>query len=199
MSHKDFLALQKDLKNPVKDKEANTGKFKYTYCSLETVLDTVMPVVQKHGFTLNQVYEINDTVQFLTTKLEKDNYIQKSSVALPLMSDPQDFGKTSTYIRRYAICALLGITSEEDDDAQSVKPKARSIGNYQNTETFEPSDYVIQISKKFAGKKLKEIPLNSLTEIRDYLSKNKRDHKGEQDLQMITAFLNHGTMMPIKQ
>lgn len=42
-------------------------------------------------------------------------------------NDPQKMGGAITYARRYAVCALLSITAEEDDDgnAASAKPQAQ--------------------------------------------------------------------------
>src|SRR5262249_26840935 len=40
--------------------------------------------------------------------------------------NPQALGSLLTYLRRYAITALLGIATEEDDDGKAAKPKSSS-------------------------------------------------------------------------
>ena len=49
----------------------------------------------------------------------------ETSIPLPTPGgDPQSFGSAVTYLRRYAVTALLGIASDEDDDAN------RAAGNH---------------------------------------------------------------------
>ena len=57
----------------------------------------------------------------------------------------QQLGSSSTYVRRYALCAMLGIAAEEDDDgrqAAAVNPHGASAGVVPSTEEspFQPPD-----------------------------------------------------------
>ena len=54
---------------------------------------------------------------------------QASLAVVPLpRADPQGVGISMTYIRRYALSAMLGIVTEEDTDGEF--PKNRQIGPY---------------------------------------------------------------------
>ncbi|QFS51294.1 ERF family protein [Nostoc sphaeroides] len=47
-----------------------------------------------------------------------------STYPLPEISDSQKLGAALIYARRYAVCAILSVTADEDDDAESaVSPK----------------------------------------------------------------------------
>ena len=53
----------------------------------------------------------------LVTKLTHAESGQASLMAMPLpKADPQGYGSAMTYSRRYALSALIGIVTEEDDD-----------------------------------------------------------------------------------
>lgn len=55
----------------------------------------------------------------LVTKLThaESGQWQSSLMVMPLpKADPQGYGSAMTYFRRYALSALIGIVTEEDDD-----------------------------------------------------------------------------------
>ncbi len=43
-----------------------------------------------------------------------------STYPLPEISDSQKFGAALTYARRYAVCAILSVTADEDNDAEGA-------------------------------------------------------------------------------
>ena len=75
---------------------------------------------------MQSVGSLTDGTQTLTTRVfnNKGQYIQDTA-ALPVITgtknnNAQTLGMSITYMRRYALCAMLGITSDEDVDAQTV-------------------------------------------------------------------------------
>ena len=55
----------------------------------------------------------------------------------------QQLGSSSTYIRRYALCAMLGIAAEEDDDGRlgaAVSPHGSSATSSAEESPFQPPD-----------------------------------------------------------
>ena len=130
------LAAQKEMPAIHKDSKADTGKFSYTYLSLQKLLETVVPVLNKHGLALLQAPAIDDISgrQILYTRLVHESG-EEIEFASPLIvtgnETPQAWGGAVTYARRYALTALLGIAADEDDDGRqastsSPKPKAKT-------------------------------------------------------------------------
>lgn len=109
-----------------KDKEVKTGSYSYTYAPLDVILDKTRPVLSKNGLALIQLLEHNGNGPAIRTELRHAaGGVVGSSFPLPTMPQKaQELGSLLTYLRRYAIVALLGIAAEDDDDgAQASEPK----------------------------------------------------------------------------
>jgi hypothetical protein len=106
----EFPSIQKDKINP---------HFKVSYASLDSVLDAVTPVLCKHGLAIVQVMEKGSILK--THLFHESGEFLTSEYELPDIQDSQKKGAALTYARRYTVCALLSITADEDDDANSAK------------------------------------------------------------------------------
>jgi hypothetical protein len=118
------VAVQAEIKPIIKD--STNPHFKNTYASLDTILDTVRPVLAKHGLSLVQgtSYPTTDEAGRVTAFTVETMLLHKSgewitsSAVMPLQkNDPQGAGGAITYGRRYSLGALLALATEEDDDA----------------------------------------------------------------------------------
>jgi len=120
-----------------KTANAQYGKF----ADLETVLSTVTPHLIKNGLVISQTFEPSEGVDpILVTKLLHVSGAELVS-RLPMIIGKgrnalHDFGGSCTYLKRYALLALLGLTADMDmdgdfaDDKPAAKPqpkKAESI------------------------------------------------------------------------
>ncbi len=143
----DALAkAQAELTDPEKDREVNTGKYKYSYATLAGVLSTVRPVLAKQGLSLvqlptrasNEGREILGLTTILAHKSGQsiDNYFE---MVVP-DPNPQGIGSAMTYMRRYAVMAILAIAGAEDDDAEAAQPKLQTITAAQADKIFETAD-----------------------------------------------------------
>jgi hypothetical protein len=116
------LALaQGEMENPAFD-TANPF-FKSRYASLAAVLNTVRPVLAKHGIgVLQDLYTAPEGVACVTTLSHSSGEWWESSVLVMPVSKPdaQGFGSAATYARRYALQAVVGVAGEDDDDAESA-------------------------------------------------------------------------------
>ncbi len=119
MSLVDSLAkAQSEMQNAAFNKI--NPHFKSKYADLGAIRDAVVPVLAKHGIALVQTIETHEGVSMVTTKLLKGDEEIVSS-GCPIITDrngPQAFGSALTYARRYSMSAIVGIASEEDDDAE---------------------------------------------------------------------------------
>ncbi len=128
---KALSVFQGEITNPKKD--TTNSFFKSKYSSLDGVLNTVRPVMAKHGLSLAQFpSEDNKLITFLMHS--SGEYIKSTFKMVPKDNTPQGQGSALTYARRYVVSAILGIASEEDDDsnAASQSPKVQKVFHNQH-------------------------------------------------------------------
>ena len=115
-----------------KTASAQYGKF----ADLETVLSTVTPHLIKNGLVISQVFEPSEGLEpILVTKLLHISGAELVS-RLPMVIGKgrnalHDFGGSCTYLKRYALLAMLGLTADMDmdgdfaDDQPATKSTAK--------------------------------------------------------------------------
>lgn len=127
-----LAAAQGMMKNPVKKKTAriksDKGSYEYKYADLAETFDVIRDPLSKNGLSVTQTMErvlVGDaqgTNFFLATTLRhKSGQWVSSYYPLPVGAKPQEFGSVLTYARRYSLSAIVGIASDEDDDANEAQ------------------------------------------------------------------------------
>jgi hypothetical protein len=120
-----FPAIPRDKTVTVKTRTG--GEYTFKYAPLDTVLAKVREPLAANGLAISQLLDGGYLVTLLIH--ESGQYLEGRT---PLPRDPDDtvqaFGSAITYLRRYAIQALLGIATEEDDDGN------RASGNKARTQ-----------------------------------------------------------------
>lgn len=95
------------------------GTYQFRYASLDAILAAVRRPLAENGLAISQLVESGNgaTIPVLRTVLMHKSGQWIESVA-PIISagGNQEFGSALSYMRRYALSALLGIASQEDDD-----------------------------------------------------------------------------------
>lgn len=120
-----FAPVEKDKTNPF---------HKSKYASLDSVLAAVEPALHANGLVLCHTVEDSHLV---TRLYHTSGQLLESQLPIPTgLTDPQKLGSIITYYRRYAVCSLLSVTADEDDDGHTAKPNPSQqaqgkIGNYQ--------------------------------------------------------------------
>jgi hypothetical protein len=113
-----FKPIPKDKVNPF---------HKSKYASLDAVLGAVEPSLLLNGLTLSHTVAEG---KLITRLYHTSGDYLESSFNLPELSDPQKLGSIISYYRRYAVCGLLSVTADEDDDGNAVsnvKQKTASV------------------------------------------------------------------------
>ena len=128
----EFPAITKDLENP---------HFRSRYSSLEAIITTVLPILKNHGLALSQSFEPSDTPEsfmIVTTIIHESGETMQGRLLMPIgnKATPQSVGSAITYARRYAICALLCLATE-DDDGNAAQPKPQQ--QQQSTPRQQPT------------------------------------------------------------
>ena len=123
----EFPKFPRDRKVKVRMKSG--GEYEFSYAPLDSILEKVRPVLQKNGIWFVQFTEGHH----LLTRLIHTSGEWMESGQMPLIAGSgsvQDFGSAITYAKRYSLSAMLGIASEDDDDAnlaagnKAARPKA---------------------------------------------------------------------------
>lgn len=119
--------FQAEVKNP-----ANTAAnpfFKSKYAPLPDILNIVRPLLSKHGLSIVQMPSGDGENITVATLLLHESGEWIEACPLTLRADKttaQGAGSAITYGRRYAVSALLGISSEDDDDGNHAsKPEQK--------------------------------------------------------------------------
>jgi hypothetical protein len=132
-----FATVTRDKTVTVQTKTG--GSYKFSYAPLDTILGAVRGPLSENGLALVQML---DDGALETTLIHESGASLTGRIALPNSSDIQGLGSAITYLRRYAIQAMLGIAAEEDDDGNhadgnTVSPR-RPRANVNQTTPIRP-------------------------------------------------------------
>ena len=111
--------LRKDAVNP---------HFKSKYTPLDTIVETVGPILNKHGLvwmTFPSTGENGAVLKYVLSHAATNDEIADAVPLINPKNDMQGMGSAITYARRYALCAVLNLVADVDDDgnaAQAPKP-----------------------------------------------------------------------------
>lgn len=115
-----------------KTKSNDFGKYKYT--DLSDVVEYIKPLLQKHGLAYYQIMTSDNnlvtTLFHVETSEKLDSIINMPlDVELKGMNKYQVMGSAISYIRKYQLCAILGIVSDEKsiDSLEKHEPKKPTI------------------------------------------------------------------------
>ncbi len=119
---KQLMAAMKQFRPLVKDK--NNPFFKSTYADLPQVYDVVKGPLQEHGFILLQGtghWPDNGGAYIKTQLLHVSGEEFSSTYDLPPGLDAQKMAAAVTYGKRVALCALLALAADDDDDGEAAE------------------------------------------------------------------------------
>ena len=140
------------MANPPRNREvtvrmAKGGSYTFRYATLDRILETVRKPLAENGLCVSQALENGENGKYrLVTRLlhESGQSLQSRTPLLVEHAGNQAFGSALTYMRRYALTALLGIAADEDDDANAadgnVVETANSTDHQPPTTGHQPPD-----------------------------------------------------------
>lgn len=111
------LAHAQGVMRPAK-KDRSNPFFKSSYADLATLWETARAALSDNGLAVIQSTEFDAGEMFVVTVLlhESGEWVRGRYRLKPVKDDPQSVGSAITYARRYALSAMVGITSEDEDD-----------------------------------------------------------------------------------
>ena len=118
---KAMAGFQADIKQPFRDKK--NPFFGSSYVPLESVVEAITSIAPKHGLSFTQWALNDDNGQIGVATLlmhESGEFIEYDPVFMKAEKQtPQGYGALITYLKRYTLSAIFGITSDEDDDGNN--------------------------------------------------------------------------------
>lgn len=121
---KALAAAQAEMTNPTFD--ARNPHFSNRFASLAAVRNATVPILAKHGISMNQDLKTTDKGISCTTILTHSSgqYMYFGPLVMPASKpDAQGLGSAATYARRYSLMAVCGVVGDDDDDANSATGK----------------------------------------------------------------------------
>lgn len=154
-----LVKFQGEVESPKKSVENDAfkkGGKALKYADLDAIIKTVTPALAKNGLSQHQFTDTdieNKAVKITTMILhESGQYFFGDTLVLPAESfgkfNAQTVGSAITYGRRYSLSAILGIASENDDDANSIsgQDKADKQNNQQPKTYNKPPEAKVKIA-----------------------------------------------------
>lgn len=118
---KALVQFHQNLKQPIKN--GKNPFLKNNYVTLEGVQSAVDAACKGTGLTYVQLVRNDDQGKSVTTVVLHESGESLSSGPLtlkPQKNDPQGYGSSITYSKRYQLAAMFGISSELDDDGNKA-------------------------------------------------------------------------------
>lgn len=118
-----LVAFQHDAPTIPKNHTARMGSFSYRYADLADMWAALREPLHRHGLAVTQFLSgaggdtLGITTQLWHTSGESVDATVEVSIA---GRTPQEIGSITTYMRRYALTAALGLSVDDDTDAVGV-------------------------------------------------------------------------------
>ena len=96
-------------------------------------MEHISPLLAKHKLAVSQLIQGNMVATLLLH--ESGQMLQSETPILTKDNSPQAFGSGCTYAKRYGLSAILGLSSDDDDDAniaQRLTPQAQPSVKVEN-------------------------------------------------------------------
>ena len=137
-----LVSAQAALANPPRNRSvtvtAENGRtYAFCYATLDKIAEMARhALAEKKVCVLQPIVATERGPAILTRLLHESGQWMECEVAMPATGrDPQAFGSAVTYLRRYALSALLNIAPDEDDDANSA------AGNHVQDTSQQPGEH----------------------------------------------------------
>lgn len=137
---KDFINAQSEILTLPKDKKG----YGYNYTDFDTVVKTVKPILKKNHLGFCQLLDSKEngkngvtTILFHESGESFQSWFELPSVVLGKANNAQNIGAAISYIKRYALCAILGCSSDEDTDGMTGAQREQAQKQMQQNQQYQ--------------------------------------------------------------
>jgi hypothetical protein len=147
--YKAMVSVQADLEPAIKSKK--NPHFNSKYVPLNQLIETIRPILAKHGMGFVQKWNINDAASLLNVELSvfhgASGQTDTSTSSIPIpKKDPQGVGSAITYGCRYQLNAYFGIANDDDDGNAASNVNGEE---HRPSQPKQPPAHVEAFHKKF--------------------------------------------------
>ena len=150
-----LCAAQAAFHNVPRTKEvlvkSDRGSYAFKYAPLDEIVAYVRPILAEHGLMFSQAVKGDFLV---TTILHKSGEWIADSLPIKGGGTSQAYGSELTYKRRYSLTSMLGLVSEDDDDARqteqepSKKPSTKVTREFYDAQPIESQVALNKLAKE---------------------------------------------------
>lgn len=118
-----------DFQDEVPTINKNAKGYSYKFADLEEITKVIKPLLKKHGLSYTQPLHAT-SLKTILFHVESGETIESSvdipqGVELKGQNDFQVMGSGITYLRRYSLSSVLGLVTDEDNDASGEQTARR--------------------------------------------------------------------------
>lgn len=181
-----FTALCKaQAEFPIIPKSGYNPHFKSTYSTLDDYERACRPAATKFDLGWTQILSWDDTTashKLVTILVHSSGQWMQSVVHLnPAKNDAQALGSYISYMRRYALSSLLGVSGSEDDDGNAQSTQEHKSISHEQFETLanliKSLPNAVKVHKDILSfnkvDKLEDLPDYAFKNVKSYLDKLK--------------------------
>lgn len=137
-----FKTLSKEKTAVINSAKAS---YKYKYADLADVFISIREALAENEIAIVQTTSVREQGGYiLTTRLiHSSGQSLGSDLLMDRWPDPKQFGIELSYLRRYSLCALVGIASDDDTDADGLDPSKKGAATKKtdgHTDVKPPSE-----------------------------------------------------------
>ena len=105
-------------------KSANNPFFKSKYVPLDKILTAIAEPLKTARLSFMQFPKGENELETIIMH-ESGEWMSECFYMKPVKADPQSYGSVITYQRRYALSAILGLNTDEDDDGNKASEQKK--------------------------------------------------------------------------
>lgn len=138
-----LVAFQASAPTINKGRTADMGQYSYKYADLTDIWDAIREPLKANGLAVTQSLTGGSTgfMGIKTTLWHKSGQHVSDIVEMDVSRrTPQQVGSQVTYFKRYALSAVLGLSTEEDDDGAAASRSRPADPPPQRTELDDALD-----------------------------------------------------------
>jgi hypothetical protein len=110
-------------------KDSTNPFFRMKYASLTNIWDTIREPLAANGLSVVQgaEHDLSEGHIVVETMLMhvSGEFVSTALPIKPVRDEPQGMGSALTYARRYGLSAILGLVTDEDDDAETAQKRTQ--------------------------------------------------------------------------
>ena len=125
---------QSQIKSALKENTVKTVQHSYRYADFAAVVEASRPALTENGIAVVQMPLCDpETGRVIVSTMllhASGQWLRSATSANPRDLSPQSVGSAISYLKRYGLSAMVGVVSEEDDDAQAAQPASNGSNGH---------------------------------------------------------------------